>query len=90
MLKPRVWPSSTLLGARAERARRDLAEFSRQAWPVLEPGTPLEWNWHLDAICAHAQAALEDWRAVMLARAENAVLPEGRARRPARSSGFGT
>ncbi len=76
MLKPRGAPASGVSrGIRAERARRDLAEFSRQAWPVLEPGTPLEWNWHLDAICAHAQAALEDWRAVMLTRAENAVLP---------------
>ncbi len=75
MLKPRALPLWSLQRVRAERARRDLAEFSRQAWPVLEPGTPLEWNWHLDAICAHAQAALEDWREVMLTRAENAVLP---------------
>src|SRR5581483_7195003 len=29
----------------------NLAEFSRCAWPLLEPGTPLEWNWHLDLIC---------------------------------------
>ena len=32
---------------------RDLASFARQAWPVLEPGTPLIWNWHLDLICEH-------------------------------------
>lgn len=36
---------------RAERARRSLAEFVKQGWAVLEPGTPLVWNWHLDLMC---------------------------------------
>lgn len=27
------------------------AEFVKEMWGVLEPGTPLLWNWHLDAIC---------------------------------------
>lgn len=43
----------------AELARRSLAEFVRQAWHVIEPGTPLIWNWHLDVICDHVQALLE-------------------------------
>lgn len=42
-----------------ELARRSLSEFARQAWHVVEPTTPLEWNWHLDAICDHVQALLE-------------------------------
>ncbi|BAQ44387.1 phage terminase large subunit [Methylobacterium aquaticum] len=52
--------------AEAERVARDaerirarcqtLAGFVREAWHVLEPNTPLVWNWHLDAICAHLEA----------------------------------
>lgn len=33
-----------------------LAGFVREAWHVLEPNTPLVWNWHLDALCAHLEA----------------------------------
>lgn len=28
-----------------------LDEFIRQAWPIVEPQTPLSWNWHLDELC---------------------------------------
>lgn len=57
--------------AKAEEARRagfaasiaqvrarcaTLAGFVREAWPVLEPNTPLVWNWHLDALCMHLEA----------------------------------
>jgi predicted phage terminase large subunit-like protein len=39
------------------RARcQTLAGFVREAWPNLEPNTPLVWNWHLDAICSHLEA----------------------------------
>lgn len=44
----------------AELCRRSLAEFVREAWPIVEPSTPLVWNWHLDVICDHVQALLED------------------------------
>lgn len=47
----------TRAAVRAELARRHLAEFVRQAWPVLNPGVPLEWAWYLDAICGHLEAA---------------------------------
>lgn len=40
-------------------ARRSLAEFFRYSWPIIEPATPLIWNWHLEAICDHTQALLE-------------------------------
>lgn len=33
-----------------------LAEFAKGAWHVLEPQTPLKWNWALDAICQHLEA----------------------------------
>lgn len=32
-------------------ARKSLADFTKKAWHVLEPGTDLCWNWHLDSIC---------------------------------------
>lgn len=38
-----------------------LAEFVRESWQTLEPGNDLLWNWHLDAICEHIEAALLDW-----------------------------
>lgn len=41
---------------RAELARRSFAEYVRQAWPVIEPGTPLVWGWAVDAICEHLEA----------------------------------
>ncbi|WP_186122359.1 phage terminase large subunit [Burkholderia gladioli] len=40
----------------AEKARRRLSEFIKQAWPVLEPETPYRHNWHVDAICQHLEA----------------------------------
>jgi predicted phage terminase large subunit-like protein len=35
-----------------------LIHFLRQAWPILEPVTPLVEGWHLEAICDHWQAVL--------------------------------
>jgi len=36
-----------------------LAEFVRQAWHVIEPGTELVWGWHIDAICEHLEAVTD-------------------------------
>lgn len=51
--------TAILAKAEADLARRDLAEFVRQAWHVLEPTTPLVWNWHIDAICQHLMAVAD-------------------------------
>ncbi len=40
----------------ANRAKGDFRIFIREAWRTLEPGTPLLWNWHIDAIAEHLQA----------------------------------
>lgn len=48
-----------LARVQAELARRSLAHFFRYSWDILEPGTVLVWNWHLQAICDHVQALLE-------------------------------
>ena len=42
--------------ADAEACRRSLAEFVKLAWPIIEPGVPLTWGWHIDAVCAHLEA----------------------------------
>lgn len=43
--------------AEAIRERcESFAGFVKEAWHVIEPGTPLRWNWHLDAMCAHLEA----------------------------------
>ena len=49
----------TLDRIRAKMVRRSLAEFVKKGWHVLEPTTPLQWNWHLEAMCDHVQALFE-------------------------------
>lgn len=41
------------------RCRDSFAEFVKAAWHVIEPGTKLRWNWHLQAMCDHLQAITE-------------------------------
>lgn len=45
-----------LIQVEAEMARRDLREFIRQAWHVVEPGVKYVSNWHIDAMCLHLMA----------------------------------
>ena len=40
-------------------AKKKFSEFVKQAWPIIEPNTPLQWNWHLDVMCDHLQAVRE-------------------------------
>jgi len=40
----------------AERCRRSLRAFIADAWPVLEPATPLVPGFHIDAITDHLEA----------------------------------
>lgn len=48
-----------LYAAEAEECRRSFKAFVKAAWNVLEPGTELKWNWHMDALCEHLQAVIE-------------------------------
>lgn len=53
----RVEAAAELLRRRREaRESERLAGFSRQAWHVLEPATPLRWGWALDCMCDHLEA----------------------------------
>lgn len=37
--------------SREDIRRGGLKEYIRQAWHLIEPSTPLYWNWNLDALC---------------------------------------
>ncbi len=39
-----------------ERMRRNLYEFAKEAWHVVEPSTQFVPGWHLEAICEHLEA----------------------------------
>jgi len=73
--------------ARAELLRRSFSRFVRAAWHVNEPATPLEWNWHLDALCDHLQAMVEDWIRIQLERRER-IEPDSLEGREARRLGL--
>jgi predicted phage terminase large subunit-like protein len=45
----------------AEKCRRSLSYFVRKAWLRINPGIVLHWGWHLEEICKHVQAMLEEW-----------------------------
>jgi hypothetical protein len=47
-----------LAKVRAEAARRSFKEFVKQAWPVIEPGTPLIWGWSMEAVIEHLEAVV--------------------------------
>jgi predicted phage terminase large subunit-like protein len=40
----------------AEWARRDFRRFVAAAWPIIEPATPFQGGYHVDAICEHLTA----------------------------------
>jgi predicted phage terminase large subunit-like protein len=57
----RSWnePRFQLEAVKTEKAKRNLKEFVKQAWPVLEPSTQFVEGIHIDAICSHLQAVTE-------------------------------
>ena len=40
---------------RWRQTESSLSDFVRGAWPVLEPATELQWNWHLDLLCDYLE-----------------------------------
>jgi len=40
-------------------ASKRLAPFVRFVWNILNPGRPLVWGWHMDAICDHLEAVTD-------------------------------
>lgn len=51
-----VDPAALLRQVRREQAERNLPEFIRQAWSVIEPGTTFIDNWHIDCIGEYLDA----------------------------------
>jgi predicted phage terminase large subunit-like protein len=51
VLEGRASPNTDATLAKDATGPGSLAAFVQQFWPLLEPGNPLEWNWHLDLIC---------------------------------------
>lgn len=53
-------PSVLLDALKRERlkraAERSLFEFTKQAFPILEPGVRFSSNWHIETICEHLEA----------------------------------
>jgi predicted phage terminase large subunit-like protein len=45
--------------AQLEARRWSLATFVKAAWRILEPSTPLQWSWHLQAVADHIEALYE-------------------------------
>ena len=43
---------------RAYLAEKSLRHFVREAWHVVEPATPYQHNWHIDALCDHLEATM--------------------------------
>ena len=57
LLSRRLAEHRQRLRAKAARlSRRYLKVFVHRAWPILEPVTPLQWNWHLDLLCDYLTA----------------------------------
>lgn len=42
-----------------EACKRSFATFVKEAWPVLEPATPLMWGWAVQSMCDHLEAVTE-------------------------------
>ncbi len=59
MLPTRANPQAVLDAIRAEQATRDLWEFTRLAWSVVQPDVPFQDSWHVGCLCEHL-AALRD------------------------------
>src|SRR5690606_22744922 len=51
-----ILSKADLLAIEREACKRSLATFVREAWDVLEPGTPYVHGWHVEAICEHLEA----------------------------------
>ena len=60
-----------------KRCRDSFPFFFKESWHVLEPETPLSWNWHHDFVCDHLQDVFHQWdwagEALLTAKPEDTV-----------------
>lgn len=48
-------PAAALIEISRLECEESLAEFTKQSWHIIEPGTELKWNWHLDVLCVYLE-----------------------------------
>ena len=60
---------------RMKAAEASFAEFTRQAWHIIEPGTEFQDGWHIDALCDHLQATVPNGRTPGLIRQLVVTMP---------------
>lgn len=72
-------PNPNRQDPKIQAARESFKEFIFQAWHIVEPNTPLAWNWHLDEFCIFLQWLYEEKEA---SRSHRAVVnvPPGSAK----------
>lgn len=63
---PKVARAANILAAAKKEVEKrkclsSLSYFFKKAWSAVEPGNPLDWNWHIEVICDHVQSILEGW-----------------------------
>ncbi len=56
LVKATVGADVTVAQSKGTALDVSFKEFLQLAWPELNPGRPLQWNWHLDAICECLEA----------------------------------
>ncbi len=49
-------PAHTEGEIEAALARASLRDYIPMAWPLIEPGVPLQMNWHIEVICEYLEA----------------------------------
>lgn len=59
MLALKDRPAEAALQASAEQCKRSFAQFVVEAWPIIEPNTPLNFSWYVEAVSVHLQAVTE-------------------------------
>ena len=50
---------AALLLQNRRESRKHFSHFMKQGFSVVEPGTKLRWNWHMDMICEYLQACYQ-------------------------------
>lgn len=56
MSDPRILLDGVSREINRRAAERNLYEFVKQAWPIVEPDAPFIPGWHISAICEHLEA----------------------------------
>lgn len=59
MIPPDILLAAVVAEKQKRLAENSLYEFTKQAWEIVEPGTPFVDGWHIKVICDHLQACVD-------------------------------